>query len=227
MCLFSLYDDITMTRKIPNKKYLEDFLNNHADIIRSIYEGLSDFPSLKKAYPYLNLDELLMFAATLRKKRMKEQNYGLLLQTDFINTMKSIYNNGYAWFKTKLNFEQQRVNHYQEFYALNPYSSKTLAQRISALKSQNIDKEIVDDFLKPESIYIFEGNYNYIKHLYQGLYDIRIMNFQPKYPDDYTKINQRYIKEIHNILSDYPQEIISEFLDMFRVLKQNNLFYRT
>ena len=137
-----------MERKEPTKKYLSDYFNNKGDVIRSIYEGLKDIPSLKQAYPYLNLNELLMFSATLRKKRKFDPDFAQHLENDFINGMKKLYKNAYAWFKGKLNFGKVKSTYHEEYMQLNPYSYSTFSLRMDALKKEGLDEKFMKILLK-------------------------------------------------------------------------------
>ncbi len=198
-----------MERPKPTKKLLTELCGNDPKLISSVHHGLYENP-LKEIYPWINLDDLIVFSAasfTFRKQKPREFEE-MVLSSSMYDIFHEVYNStsnpggmkGFVWLYTNRDILQTNDTYLQ----LNPFTKKDLKIR---LEKVGIDatKRLKENLIKPTKQYVFECDYYLVKHQLGDNSRLVVMNFQPYYPKKGV-IEKRYAKEIERMLSRYPTE---------------------
>ncbi len=194
-----------MKRPIPTKQLLIELSGNDKTLIASMHHGLYEL-SLKDFYSNLDLEELLVFAASSWKAREKDFNafsYSIK-NLDVYELFDKVFDIGYKWLNKYKNISEELDNKYNK---LNPFNGKNLRSRL-----EEIDKDkaglLKDRLGETVNEYVFEIQY-YERKMQRGEdnYKLEIMNFFGKYPNK-KLIVPGFASEIARIISGYPRDYI-------------------
>lgn len=208
-----------MERPKPDSNLILEVCGNNYSLLSSICFGLKETP-LKEFYPYLNLEEALVFAGASwgnRKEQpefykkiienpnsIKKQQLTLFENIEIINNQDIVYSifnetfkEGFRWLRNKNRISDEKLEKYNK---MNPFYNIPLKERLNKVNDEDIET-LKKKLLIPTKNYIFEKDYC------GGTYDKNrvVMNFQPVYPSK-ANIRKNFALEIMRTLKEYPAQ---------------------
>lgn len=196
-------DTQTSRRKLPTRQLLLELCGSNSDLLGSTHHGLYETPSLRNVYPFLDLDELVAFAASSWRSREKNPNFKHHVEHDTLYDLFShVYQIGFAWLNKNRRISQYRQNLYEE---LNPFNGRDIKARLSSVQEQ-LDEKLRCELARPVHDYVFECQYQEMKALHGGdNSNIEIMEFQAVYPKR-ENIASAYAAEVSSMVRSFPTE---------------------
>ncbi|MCL6500549.1 MAG: hypothetical protein K6T16_00760 [Candidatus Pacearchaeota archaeon] len=188
-----------LIRRKPTKELIIELSGNNQDFISCLHHGLAECPSLSGFYPWLNLDELIAFAASSWRSRERKS---IDLGRDIYEIFKKEFQIGFPWLNKNKRISRKNAPLYDN---LNPHEPSTFKDRIYKVKL-DIATRLFTELSEHPSEWVFECQYNDRKRLRGGdNYGLEIMGFQNVYPRK-GKIIPNFAAEIARIISRYPRE---------------------
>jgi len=222
-------------KKAPLSRLLIDITHQNKDFLAATHHGLMETPSLQQIYPYINLTDLIGFAALSWKLREKKDTgflhkakfralYELFqyisqvnLSDNFKGLPKSTF---YQWIKTPLKRGYRGIHdkEKQRLYAiLNPNSRKDLKLRLDLIEEET-SVQLRGELLNPSKEYITQGQKEWLqsKQQYDPTKQTSMM-FIPRFMKrrDSQKWCEEYAEEIVRIISSFPEKLASYQPDLF------------
>ncbi len=213
-----------LTRPKPDSNLILEVCGNNYPLLNSICFGLKETP-LKEIYPYLNLEETLIFAGTSWKNRKynpdfyneivkgkpKKEDIRLnLFDDEFTKNNQDIlydifnetFKTGFGWLRNKSNISDEKSEKLKKYAKMNPFSNIPLKERLNRVNDEDIET-LKNKLLTSTKNYIFEKDYR------GGTYEKNqvVMKFQPVYSNK-GDIKKNYALEIMRILKDYPTKYL-------------------
>jgi len=193
-----------MAKKNPTRSLITDLIGGNPKLVKDTQHGLREI-SLNKIAPYLNLDEIIVFASQSYDQRKK--NYHafseIIEDTDsFYEIFNYLNRFGFPLLNQSKKISEKNDELYQQ---TNPFG-KDLEKRLGLVETetlQNLKKRL----LLPAKYHIFECNYHNEKLKRRGdSSDIIIMDHQPVYPKK-GKIIPSHIQDINKRIRNYNNTI--------------------
>lgn len=189
-------------RPKPSEKYLFELCGGRQGLLQAMHHGLYETP-LNNFYPFLDLEEMLVFAASSWKAR--EQDITSVRQLITFSHKPEIFCQtfeiGDSWLYKWKNLSPESKT---ESEILNPFKRKNVVERLSQVREQDW-MILTDRMSKMVNEYVF--GYQYNKRFRQrggDFHGLELMDFQSYYPS--KKHNSpKFAKEIARILADYPE----------------------
>ena len=192
-----------------------------SSLIESTHHGLYETASLRRVYPYLNLDELIAFAAASWEIRKTELDsfkavldqaesaydifqyvYSRPICREF-GKEKAEYADVFEWMKKNKTPIPARLK--QRHEQLNPFKEKDLSKRLAKVSGGTV--EILARELQ-ETVNEYAYRFEYFgKLIERGDNKLVLMTFQSDFPK-ITKIVPNFIKEVARMLSTYSRDYV-------------------
>lgn len=213
------------TRPKPTRELICAITGGNKTYLSWVHHGLYETP-LGAIYPFLNLDELIVFAGVSWRARDCDREQKLngkiaceRLPDYFNEVVSASRNRFYQKFGMSIDDIPGRIPIHMEprYDALNPFKGD-LKERLEHVGEREAIA-LKEALLKQTLIHVFEDQYFAIKRQIRRAYDIgsdvdvdperlKIMGFQicrkRKRTDE--KIVQAYVNEINRIIGNYPRE---------------------
>jgi len=191
-------------RPKPTISLISDVCGKNHILTESLHHGLAELNALAEFYPWLNLDELVAFAASSWKARSKnDQNVLSVFGNHAVyDIFSSVFRIGFPWLYKYRRISEKKKQQYEK---LNPFNNENLQVRLQQVDSVAIE-QLRHQLQEPVSEYVFECQYEEAKKKRRGdNHRLVNMDFQLAYPRK-GKIVPAYAKEIAKIISTFPQE---------------------
>ncbi len=192
-----------LIRPRPTKELIIEISGNNQDFISCIHHGLDECPSLSGFYPYLNLDELVAFAASSWRSRNRgELGEAELFGRDAYHIFKDEFKIGIPWLRKykRISDKNRKLDE-----ALNPHEQRTFRDRIYRV-NPDIVARLFKELSEDTNEWLFNCQYEGRKRMRGGdNYKLKIMAFQTAYPRK-GRIIPNFAAEIARIISRYPRE---------------------
>lgn len=150
------------TRPVPSKEIIEKYCglgNMKVPLVdvsaysRSIYQGLSELPSLREVYPLINFDQLLITAHKLNKARLnpQRQNISLIHERDEVAAyLAHLIEDYHGGLLSNSNYALASMP--GEHKQLNPLPEAGLEERLKQLKPETTE-QLLRELNKEPKIY--------------------------------------------------------------------------
>ena len=201
-----------MKRAKPTKEIIWNATGGNYNLLKHLHHGLHECP-LNGVYPFLNLDELIVFASESWETRNKEElNEQFIQESDIYSIFNEFNQKGFK----KLNGLQSKSTKFKaEYIKYNPYG-RNLKQRLLSVCEEEI--EITKDQLKGKTKqYIAEKEYYRMKGLRQNMQEYTFMRFLASEKNRNTSA-KKYSGEISKMLRDYSTIIIPSFKKSYKMV---------
>lgn len=189
------------------KQLIADTCGHDRFMLSRAYFGLSETPVLREFNPYLDLDEILTFAAESWIKRDKEPDkyQEIVDQSSLYDIFRWTYSHGgYGLLKNRKSISDDN----QKFYEKNnPYQGELLEQRLR-LVPEEYESKLRSQLKSDAHTYARnEKHYQEIKASRGGNnYNLEIIPFNKVYTRR-EEMPQEYARLIHGIIKDYPVDM--------------------
>jgi hypothetical protein len=192
-------------RAMPTRQYVTELTGGNQGLIESLHHGLAETPSLRAFYPFLNLNELVAFAASSWKSRdLKSADFaGIVEKTgDAYQIFNEVFKTAFPWLRQNKIISPE-LTHLD--IALNPFNGKKLAERLDSVPA-GVVPAFLNELSAETNKWVFECQYDNAKRAQNGSnLGIRIMKFQNVYPKS-GRIVPAYVTAVARILYGYPRQ---------------------
>lgn len=194
-----------MKRAKPTKEIIWNATGGNYNLLKQFHHGLYECP-LKEVYPFLNLDELIVFASESWGSRNKgELNEQFIQESDIYSIFNEFNQKG---FKKLKEIQSKSTKFKAEYIKYNPYG-RNLKQRLLNVPKKEI--EMIKDKLKCKTKqYIAEEDYDLMKALHQNMLEYTFMRFLVS-EKNRNKSAKKYVTEISRMLRNYSTTIAPPF----------------
>ena len=200
-----------MKRAKPTKDIIWNATGGNYNLLKHVHHGLNECP-LKEVYPFLNLDELIVFASeSWPARNIKELNEQFIQESDIYSIFDEFNQKG---FKRLKGLQSKSTQFKEEYIKYNPYG-RNLKQRLSNVCEEEIG--IIKDQLKGKTKqYIAEEEYYHMKGLQQNMQEYTFMRFLASGKNRKTSA-KKYAGEISRMLRDYSTIIAPPFKKSYKM----------
>lgn len=189
-----------MPKPLPTRQLVIDLCGGNQQLISSAHHGLHE-ASLRDFYPFLNLDEAIVFAASSWKSRDVDSSFRPFVRDtpDIYDIFNTVYGMGFPW----LNAHKRISDRLHARYAASNPNGRNLRERLARVPQEAV-QTLRERLLKKTRDYIFACDYEFRKRVNGGdTSNLEIMTFQPSFPRK-ERVIPAYASEIARIISAYP-----------------------
>jgi len=188
-----------LKRPKPPSTLIMEICRNSQPLIECAHHGLAEV-SLRDFYPYLNLDEVIAFAAASFSYREKEPwIISNVVDNDIYDVFSRIFKKGFPWLNKNRRISDNKKAKYEK---LNPFNGR-LRERLEKVGPEAIGK--LKGLLSGRvNEWLFPIQYCEEVRKRRSNTGLKNMNFQNVYPKR-GRIVPAYALKIADIIGKYPQ----------------------